>query len=72
MPSIVMLPNAATRPRGSTTIGMSTDERDDVRDGVLLIALSTLVAGFVGGYIVGRRRTRARNPEWMIDEEFEP
>lgn len=67
-----MLPVAATRPRGSTTIGMSMDERNDVRDGVLLIALSTLVVGFVGGYVVGRRRARARNPEWIIDEEFEP
>jgi len=51
------------RPPGSTTIGTTYDQRTDLRDGVLLVALGTLVLGGAAGYMIGRRRTeRASNP----------
>jgi hypothetical protein len=58
---VLNLPPASLRPRGSTTIGVTMDERSDLRDGVLLIALGSLLIGLAGGYVVGRRHDQRRN-----------
>ena len=51
------------RPAGSTTIGLSLDERSSLRDGVLMLALGFLGVGLAGGYVLGLRRAAARrNP----------
>lgn len=63
MPTALMLPHASMRPAGSTTIGMSLDERNELRDGVLLLAIGFLGVGLAGGYMLGLRRAAAkRNP----------
>lgn len=63
MPAAVILPHASTRPAGSTTLGMSLDERSGLRDGVLMLALGCLGVGLAGGYVLGLRRAAARrNP----------
>lgn len=54
------LPPASSRPPGSITLGTSADERDEIRDGIVLIGVGTLFLGFLSGYLLGRRR-RAHN-----------
>lgn len=56
------LPPASSRPPGSITIGTSTDERNDIRDGVVLIGVAALGIGLLSGYLIGRRR-RAHNEQ---------
>ena len=63
MSKILKIPPAATRPRGSVTIVANPDERVDLRDGVLLIAMGSLVGGLAVGYFVGRKKRRDANPK---------
>lgn len=59
----IALPHASMRPAGSTTIGVSLDERDELREGVLLIALGALGVGLASGYLLALRRASKRpNP----------
>ena len=65
---LVNLPLASSRPPGSTTIGVTVDQRDNLRDGVIYLALGTLAVGLAAGYVMGQRKRsdglkRAQNPQ---------
>lgn len=55
------LPPASAVPPRSIVIALNPDERSSVRDGVLVLGLSALALGAVGGYLIGHARSNKRN-----------
>lgn len=63
MSSTLKIPSASSRPPSSVTIVTNPDERVDLREGVLLIAVGSLLGGLAVGYFVGRKKRRDANPK---------
>jgi len=53
---------AIHNPNGAVVVGLTPDQRDDLRNGLLLLAAGLTVAGLGVGYLYGRNKGRESNP----------
>jgi len=61
------LPDARTRNPGAVVVGLTTDQRNELRNGLLWIAAGLTVAGLGVGYVIGKKKgqgePRRSNPD---------
>lgn len=60
----VTLPPALRNPPGAVVVGMTPDQRNTLRNGLITLAVGFTLAGLGVGYLVGKDKGRKRNPDW--------